>query len=612
MPKTSLLSALRGYREALNETLTVSKWVTIDMNTPELMRWWFRFLAWLALAIGINAIFPITIGLVITAAARADFEAAYWLIGLVLVLALAQEFFHRCAGQAREWLWGLGMRIIEDRISTLLFEKSVGQHLQEGSRLTVGNLERGQAAAFFVRELWIMNLIPELVMLVMFPIALIAVFPLGGTIACVAVLVHMLWTIVMNRHLIEQGEVIDEKARAMRRYQRDRWDKAERVKTSGAAARELERIDLEANTWLTMDRDVWVKAIDGFMFRGWLMHVSAVLVMFAALLSLKDGAIAVGVLYTAFALMYSTKAELDQLSHTTRTIMRNIPSVKKLRETLLMPPDIVHAEHPARVSAEEPIRLTFDGVGHGFVNGNGSVPILSSVSFSIEPGEKAALIGPSGAGKTTLMRLALRYMDPDRGRICVNGMDLRDVNLDDWMRVVGYIPQHAQIFDGTVGENLRYALEDPTALTDEEVWKLARDLQIDFGERLTDGLDTVVGRNGIKLSGGQAQRLMIGAAAIKRPKFMIIDEATSSLDATTERLVHDGLRDILGPGVGALIVTHRLSTVRDLCNRFVVLRPLEQLDGQDMQIEAIGRSFEELFASSPTFRKIAADQGIVS
>ena len=210
------------------------------------------------------------------------------------------------------------------------------------------------------------------------------------------------------------------------------------------------------------------------------------------------------------------------------------------------------------------------------------------------------------------MRLLLRYADPDAGCIHVNGYKLNEVNLESWMRLVGYIPQHPQVFDGTIRYNLTYGLteQERQKITDDELWRIMKLLQIDFGARLTDGLDTLVGRNGIKLSGGQAQRLMIGAAAIKRPLFMVIDEATSSLDSTTEKLVHDGLVQVLSGNVSALVIAHRLSTVRDLCDKFVVLRESTCLTGNDSQVEATASTFEELYRISPTFRRLADDQGI--
>lgn len=235
------------------------------------------------------------------------------------------------------------------------------------------------------------------------------------------------------------------------------------------------------------------------------------------------------------------------------------------------------------------------------------------MSFTIHPGEKVALIGPSGAGKTSIMKLLLRFMDPSAGEIWVNGSKLTEVQLSSWMEHVGYIPQQPQVFDGSVRYNLIFGLteERRRSITDEEIWEVMRLLQIDFGGRLTHGLDTLVGKDGMKLSGGQAQRLMIGAAVIKKPIFMVIDEATSSLDSSTERLVQKGLEEVLSGPTGALIVAHRLSTVRNMCNRFMVLRPLDEVADGASQIEAQASSFEELYVCSPTFKRLADDQHVM-
>lgn len=266
------------------------------------------------------------------------------------------------------------------------------------------------------------------------------------------------------------------------------------------------------------------------------------------------------------------------------------------------------------VVATEPVAVKFENVGLHFpVGEKHKLAVLGGIDFTIHPGEKVALIGPSGAGKTTIMKLLLRFQDPTEGVIYVNGDRLSDLNVSSWMEHVGYIAQQAQVFDGTIRYNLTFGLseERQKTISDEEIWDVMRRLQIDFGARLTDGLETRVGRDGMKLSGGQAQRLMIGAAVVKKPIFMVIDEATSSLDSSTERAVQEGLQTVLQGPVGALIVAHRLSTVRTVCDRFLVIRPIEEVAEGESQIEADARSFEELYQTSSTFRRLADDQHIV-
>jgi ABC-type multidrug transport system fused ATPase/permease subunit len=240
-------------------------------------------------------------------------------------------------------------------------------------------------------------------------------------------------------------------------------------------------------------------------------------------------------------------------------------------------------------------------------------PAIVKINFSIGIGEKVALLGSSGAGKTTVMRKLLRFDDPTAGSILVDGIDLRQISQQSWRKGIGYIPQQAQVFDGSIRYNLTYSLteKEKAAITDDDLWKLMKLLQIDFEERLTDGINTIVGKNGIKLSGGQAQRLMIGAAVVKKPWLLVVDEATSSLDSTTERKVQEGLASVLSETTtSALIVAHRLSTVRHLCTKFIVLKPVSEVTNGDSQVEAVASSFEELYAISPTFRRLANDQGI--
>lgn len=247
-------------------------------------------------------------------------------------------------------------------------------------------------------------------------------------------------------------------------------------------------------------------------------------------------------------------------------------------------------------------------------DGKQALPAINGISFTIAPGEKVSLLGPSGSGKTTIMKKLLRYSVPSSGLITIDGIDLTNITRASWSKGIGYIPQQAQILDGTIRYNLVYGLsvEERNKVTDEELWEIMRRLKIDFGERLTQGLDTVVGKNGVKLSGGQAQRLMIGAAVIKKPWLLVVDEATSSLDSTTEREVQEGLELVLeGQNTSVLVVTHRLSTVRNMCTKHIMLKPVAIVENGNSQIDATAHSFESLARQSDLFRKLAADQGIV-
>ena len=294
-----------------------------------------------------------------------------------------------------------------------------------------------------------------------------------------------------------------------------------------------------------------------------------------------------------------------------------MPAVKSMIEALSIPPAIIDRPNAVVIDHTVAHDIVFADITHTYpaeTKRTEDMPAaLTKVSFQVCKGESVALLGSSGSGKTTVMRKLLRFDDPSSGSILIDGIDLKDIVQRSWRRGIGYIPQQSQVFDGTIRYNLTYGLtaEERARVSDDDLWKLMKLLKIDFGERLTDGLNTIVGKNGIKISGGQAQRLMIGAAVMRRPWLLVVDEATSSLDSTTEKQVQEGLEQVLsGTATSALIVAHRLSTVRHLCDKFVVLKAAHEVHNGDSQVEAVASSFEELYKISPTFRRLADDQGI--
>ncbi len=184
---------------------------------------------------------------------------------------------------------------------------------------------------------------------------------------------------------------------------------------------------------------------------------------------------------------------------------------------------------------------------------------LTDVSFSIRPGELVALVGPSGAGKTTMTYLMPRLYDPTAGRILIDGHDLRDLTLDSLATNIGMVTQETYLFNDTIKNNLLYARPDAT---DEEIHAAARAANIhDFIMGLPDGYDTVAGERGYRLSGGEKQRIAIARVILKDPRILVLDEATSHLDSESEALIQDALGNVM-QNRSAIVIAHRLSTVR--------------------------------------------------
>jgi len=209
-------------------------------------------------------------------------------------------------------------------------------------------------------------------------------------------------------------------------------------------------------------------------------------------------------------------------------------------------------------------RITFEGVSFGYKSYE---PVLKDISLEIKPGEMIGIVGRSGAGKSTLINLLMRLYDPNQGRICINGVDIRDMSPEHLHRNIGVVFQDTFLFAGTIFDNIAYAKPDATI---EEVIAAAKAANAhDFIMKTADGYNTIIGENGHSISGGERQRLAIARAIIKNPSILILDEATSSLDVETESIIQDSLNRIV-EGRTTIAIAHRLSTLRSADRLFVI------------------------------------------
>jgi ABC-type multidrug transport system fused ATPase/permease subunit len=251
-------------------------------------------------------------------------------------------------------------------------------------------------------------------------------------------------------------------------------------------------------------------------------------------------------------------------------------------------PEEVADRAQARALGSGPGRVQFESVWFEYSSGR---PVLQGIDLELEPGKTIALIGHTGSGKTTLTALVPRFYDVTSGRVLIDGVDVRDVTLTSLRREIGVISQDPFLFSASVRENIAFGAPDAT---DDEIEQAARWAQAhEFVDELPDGYDSVIGERGITLSGGQRQRIAIARALVVDPRILILDDATASVDATTEARIRLGLREATRNRT-TLIIAHRLSTIA-LADEIVVL--------DEGRIVARGRH-DDLQATSPVYREI--------
>jgi ATP-binding cassette subfamily B protein len=293
------------------------------------------------------------------------------------------------------------------------------------------------------------------------------------------------------------------------------------------------------------------------------MRAVQVIVMLAGAIFIVQGTMTIGD-FVAFLLLVSVfYRPLDKINAVIETYPKGIAGFRRYLQLVGTAPDIV--DRPGSRPAP-PLKgaVRYENVTFGYEPDR---PVLRDIDLAIAPGETIALVGPSGAGKTTLCALLPRFYDVDAGRITIDGIDIRDLTLASVRGQIGIVQQDVFLFAGTIRENIAYGR---LGASDAEILEAARRARLDGMIReLPDGLDTVIGERGVKLSGGQKQRLAIARIFLKNPPILILDEATSALDTETERAIQASLAE-LAEGRTTLVIAHRLATIRD-ADRIVVV-----------------------------------------
>lgn len=489
------------------------------------------------------------------------------LLGLVVAYGAAR-FSNVFFGELRDTIFGRVTERAMRRIGLQVFRHvhalDLDFHLNRRTGGLARDIERGTTGISFLMRFFIFNIAPTL-----FEIAMvigILLYNYGASYAVItlaSVITYGLFSLRATEwrtRFVREMNAADSSTntRAV-----DSLMNFETVKYFTNEEFEASRYDRELANWELARRKNRLSLFGLNGGQAFIIAIAQTCMIGLAAWQVSTGILTLGDFILINQFMIQLFMPLGFLGFVFREIKGSMANIEKLFELMAIKPAVVDAEDAAELTVKK-AGIEFHQVSFSY---HPDRSILSSVSFRIEPGEKVAVVGASGAGKSTLVKLLFRFYDPVNGRITVDGQDISRVSLHSLRKVIGIVPQDTVLFNDTLFENVRYG--NPEA-GDSEVKEAIRLAHLDgFIEQLPEGGDTMVGERGLKLSGGEKQRVSIARTILKRPPILVFDEATSSLDSKTEQAILEALREISQDHT-SLVIAHRLSTVID-ADRIVVL-----------------------------------------
>ncbi len=468
-------------------------------------------------------------------------------IGATLFTELREAVF---AAVAQGAIRGLGLKVFRH-----LHRLSLRFHLERRTGGLSRAIERGVKAIETLLGFAVFSVLPTIFEIVVVLIILWSVLDWRfAAVTFTTILVYVLytkqvttWRLGIRREMNEQDSRAHSKAV-------DSLLNYETVKYFNAERHEARRFDqaLAAYEKAAIRSTLSLSTLN--VGQAAIISAGLVSVMIMAAAGVAAGTMSIGEFVMVNAYLLQLYQPLNMFGYVYREIMQALIDMEKMFSLLDVAPEVEdQPDAPALIVSGGAI--AFNDVHFGY---DPRRPILKGVTFAVPAGKTVAVVGPSGAGKSTIARLLYRFYDVDRGSITIDGQDLRAVSQDSVRAAIGIVPQDTVLFNDDLLYNIQYGRQDATEAEAKEAARLAR--IADFVESLPDGWATQVGERGLKLSGGEKQRVAIARTILKNPPVLLLDEATSALDTATERQIQDNLEE-LAEGRTAIVIAHRLSTV---------------------------------------------------
>ena len=425
-------------------------------------------------------------------------------------------------------------------------------------------MERGVKGVAFLLRFLLFSIGPLLLQLVLISGALAAFFDLRYLLVIVVAIVAYVWfTAVVTEWRVKIRKEMNDQDNDANQKAIDSLLNFETVKYFGAESREAARYDAAMQGYETAALKTSYSLGVINIGQALIINTAMVVVMLMSVQGVADGRISVGGFVAVNAYIMQVMMPLNFLGFVYREIRQALVDMSEMFSLLEQPPEVQDkpGAPPLHVAGG---RIEFRDVHFAY---DPERAILKGVDLTVEPGKTLAIVGPSGSGKSTIGRLLFRFYDVNAGAVLIDGQDIRDVSQNSLHNAIGVVPQDTVLFNDTIYYNIAYGRD---AATRAEIEQAAKAAQIhEFVQSLPNGYDTMVGERGLKLSGGEKQRVGIARSLLKNPPILLLDEATSALDTQTEHEIQESLIQ-MGQGRTVMIIAHRLSTVVH-ADRIVVL-----------------------------------------
>lgn len=471
-----------------------------------------------------------------------------------------------------------------------LFRLSLRYHLGRRTGELSRAIDRGVKAITFMLGMVLFNILPTIFEFVLVIGILLLNYPWPfALVTSVTIVGYALFTIVATEWRTKFRRIMNTEDNAVSAQAVDSLLNYETVKTFTNETLEADRFDRTLGRYQKAATKSQVTLAALNFGQAAIVAIGVMAIMIMAAQGVVAGTLTVGDVVLVNAFLLQLYQPLNILGFVYRELKQSLADLETLASLLALKPEIADSPDalPLKLNSGE---VRFEGVDFAY---DSRRSILRNVDFTIQAGQSLAVVGSSGAGKSTIVRLMFRFYDVDEGRILVNGQDVRDVTQTSLRDAIGLVPQDTVLFNDTIRTNIAYGHPDADQTAIEHAAKAA---QIhDFIDMLPDGYDTVVGERGLKLSGGEKQRVAIARMVLKNPPILILDEATSALDSLTEQQIQSAIRD-LSSGRTTLMIAHRLSTVVD-ADQIIVIEDGQVIErGRHRDLLKEGGSYADMWA----------------